>query len=389
MKLLYVGLGLLEARGGAEKAIQNLAVSMSRISTEAIHFLTAGYKKQDSLLLPNSKLFTIGNTPTKFGYNFLKTSKKLEQAIVYLNKKYEYDMIFINTYAGYVPKIEGFRLNGYPKVVFNFHDTPSYLFFNLQNLPFSIITCLWQLTAFWLKKRAISTYKGGMTYFIATSSSIKKDLIKFGVPPDKILLQPNGFSNKVKINQKRKIKNVTIFYTVGISYQKGTHKLIQAFNQLNNYNWRLFIIGAQRYVQRPFISRVLAKIKPKFKNNILVTGYITQQQFERIQQISDYFISLSLTEACQTSVIEALKSQIPVYSTNVGIVPDLIYRKVNNVSLLNNHDLEKVIRTIDSIIKKTSKHTIQISEQNYNDILTDWSVVAKRVLEFLRKINSF
>ena len=49
------------------------------------------------------------------------------------------------------------------------------------------------------------------------------------------------------------------------------------------------------------------------------------------------------------SVIEALISQIPVFSTNIGIIPDLLKIKTKNVYLRSYNDLEKTKTTINSI----------------------------------------
>ena len=179
---------------------------------------------------------------------------------------------------------------------------------------------------------------------------------------------------------------MVIFYTIGFTHQKGVDKLIKVFNEVKNRNWKLFIIGHLPYIHRPFISRVSAEIKPKNRKNIIMTGLISDNQFEKILQISDCYVSLSLTEACQLSVIEALESQIPVYSTNIGIIPDLIKRKVENVITLSYNDLEKTKKALNSFINKTINISDNILETKDVKILPDWSVVATRILNFFWKI---
>ena len=95
MKILYVGLGLFDAGGGAEGAIKELALALKEVSGTEIHFLTYGLRTKFSTKFKGSKVFTLGKKPTKFGWNFYKVSKRLEMAIYFLNNRYFYDLIFI------------------------------------------------------------------------------------------------------------------------------------------------------------------------------------------------------------------------------------------------------------------------------------------------------
>lgn len=185
--------------------------------------------------------------------------------------------------------------------------------------------------------------------FISISSSITKEYVKSGVSMWKIIGIPNGIEvQKFKpietaikeiLKQKYHIPSKAIFtYTGKLNSGKGLEFLLRVWNKIVklNKNVHLYLVGSggNQYISCEAELRSYI-IENKLQNFVTITGYV-DNVYEYLQ-CSDFFLFPSESEAFGISIIEALACELPVITTNVDGIVDIIEHRVNGL-LINVDD---------------------------------------------------
>ena len=223
----------------------------------------------------------------------------------------------------------------------------------------------------YLEKRAVQN----CDKIITVSHFTKKKLISlYNVDPNKIHVIYNGRSWMEDINN---INNITlddnikrllnqywpILLFVGRidDPRKGLDILIHSINILVNKfnldNLKLIIVGKGDKTKLYNIANQLGVI-----NNLYFYGYASLPILKSLYQVSDIFIYPSRFEGFGLTLIEAMSVGVPIITTNVGAIPEIIPKHVHIVkpdpeqlaiaimNLLNNLNKERAVA--QSIFRK-------------------------------------
>jgi glycosyltransferase involved in cell wall biosynthesis len=204
---------------------------------------------------------------------------------------------------------------------------------------------------------------------------------KFKIPTDKLYLIPGGVDTKKFFFQKsarKKIRQGLNFsnkdFVVGLLGRfdkvKGQKELIQAvallYHKKKIKNIRLLLIGFSSALPEKQIRNWLKEYE--IENITRITG--------RVKNVRDYISSLDLgvisslwSEAIARAALEIMACHIPLISTSVGVMPDLlpeeamvpagnpeelarlIYKAINN-SNFYAHLKETAIKTISNLTRE-------------------------------------
>lgn len=227
---------------------------------------------------------------------------------------------------------------------------------------------------------------------IAVSDKLKRDLLThYEVLEDKIVVIPNGVDmNKFKPNKinRSKIRSLygipndeIILIFVGHMFKlKGLDYIIEAISDLNNI--KLLVVG-----EDPNIKSYREKvIKVGIQDKVIFAGKILEG-IEDYYTASDIFLLPSSSEGFPISGIEAAASGLPIISTNVAGLDELVVEGYNGffVSRNSNEIKEKVSilvkneklrdkmgRNGKEIAEKYSwEHVTKMTCQVYNDVITN------------------
>jgi len=242
--------------------------------------------------------------------------------------------------------------------------------------------------------------------FIAISSDIREELIQFGkIPAHKIHIIPNSVDTTVfhpveptRKNEIRKElglpdKDLFVIYTGRLVSYKGLFTLIRAWEKIQNEfsNAGLLLVGAgsldifncedelRDYVQQR-----------KLRDSVFFTGEVTN--VPTYLQAADIFVFPTEQEAFGISLIEAMACGLPVISTDVGGLKDIIVHQWNGLIFQpgNDHELKHAIAAIlddTSLIHElglkaldTIKKSYSIEKvlQNYIELFQDQSAFLAR-----------
>lgn len=163
--------------------------------------------------------------------------------------------------------------------------------------------------------------------------------------------------NKFNLSKKKK----DIFLYVGrLSFEKQVDKIIKQYEKYKGSEY-LFIIG-----DGPLRNEL--EQLAKNDNRIKFLGFVSNDQLSKYYHKSKALIMMSLTEGFPMTVLEALASGVPVISTRVGEIPNIINNKNGKIT----NDLIEGINHI----KKCKSIDCRNSVKNYS-----WNIIAKKIKE--------
>ena len=186
---------------------------------------------------------------------------------------------------------------------------------------------------------------------IAPSHSTKNDLIKFyKADPKKIKVIYHGYNKKSEIqnpksetNSKSKITNLKqipntkyILFVGSIQPRKNIQGLIKAFEILNSKfqipdsRFKLVIAGPKAWLCKDIFKTAN---KSKYKEDIIFTGYVSEQELSNLYKNAELFILPSLYEGFGFPILEAMSYGIPVITSNISSMPEI----AGNAALLINN----------------------------------------------------
>ncbi len=122
-------------------------------------------------------------------------------------------------------------------------------------------------------------------------------------------------------------------------------------------------------------------------NNLLVTGYVTAEEFDRFLQVADICVNLRYPSAGETSstLCRAMGAGLPVLTTNLPQFAEFPDDCVWKVDLEYEED-ELVAYLLELAFHPSLRRRMSQNAQNYIAQFATWSRVAVHYLEFLEQI---
>ena len=127
------------------------------------------------------------------------------------------------------------------------------------------------------------------------------------------------------------------------------------------------------------INKILELIdRYKLNDNIVIKGKLTKEEWSILSEEYDIFINTTNYDNQPVTLLEAMALGLPIVSTNVGGIPNLIDDDETGL-LVNPNDIvsmsEKILSLVDRKIsgeKITSNALRKISEYDVSIILPKW-----------------
>lgn len=177
---------------------------------------------------------------------------------------------------------------------------------------------------------------------IAPSNAIARNMIINGADTEKIKVVPHGiplpknFHNTVTTTPERPFK---FFYVGRISYVKGVHIMLEAFNE-SKINAELHIIGGAGNRNE---ERYMRRLKKKYKDDARITwhGKISYQNiYDEIDKYDIMIHPAICLEVFGLNIAEALALGKPVIATKCGGPEMQIEDGTNGILVEPNHIVE-------------------------------------------------
>ena len=267
-----------------------------------------------------------------------------------------------------------------------------YLIFRLQKIPYVVTVQKLEEKKGFLRKLV---YKNARICIVA-SVAIKKYFEEIGVKDIRII--PNGIHlekfqglDKKSLREKLGFDNEFLIITVGrLEIRKGFKYLISSIKFLEKElkgddfsKIRLLIIGdgALRRKLENLVKKLSLKEKIKF------LGLIPNEKIQEYLAACDCFVLPSLEEGFGIAILEAMASGLPVISTKVGGILDIIEDRENGILVepKNSEELAGAILKIYSQ-EEFTKNLIERASVNLEKY--NWENIAKEVSNIYSQLIS-
>lgn len=198
---------------------------------------------------------------------------------------------------------------------------------------------------------------------------------KFGLPESKIFILPNAvYLNKIPDeNVKPTEKELNLLFVGWILKEKGIFDLLKGIEILKQkgYKFKVKIVGPEG--KEGELKKVLDEIQKRNLIDIVeVTGKKSSYELQNFYSDADIFILPSYAEGLPYVILEAMSYKLPIVSTRVGALPEVIEEGANGF-LVEPGNIKALTEKIE-ILAKNKNLREEIGRNNYEKIKNEYSM---------------
>jgi len=195
---------------------------------------------------------------------------------------------------------------------------------------------------------------------------------------DEIVILPNGIElekfKDIYLMEQESIKK-TIIFVGTLKSVKGVKYLIKAMKIITEKSpdTSLLIVGDGQEKEK--LETLVQELN--LQNSIRFAGKVTNEQIPKYMAQADLFVLPSLSEGFPLVVVEAMASGLPIVTTNVRGLPEIVQNGENgfNVEPKNPEDLaEKILLILESKDlreKMSKKNLIKANEYTWDRVVDE------------------
>ena len=226
---------------------------------------------------------------------------------------------------------------------------------------------------------------------IAVSNFTKRELLQYyKVKEDKISVIHNGVdvtkfqptSNKRRAKEELGLKTDEIaILSVGRLYaRKGLFTLIESIPAVTRRFPRAKFIISGKGQSNEMKKLVAYAEKLGVKDTILFTGYYPDKKLPMLYQAADVFAFSTFYENLPFAVLEALSTGLPVVTTNVGGIPEMIEDGKNGFLVQPSNPQELSDRILHFLEHPDEASEIALRARKVIEERFDWRLIVRKVL---------
>ena len=175
---------------------------------------------------------------------------------------------------------------------------------------------------------------------IVLTEFAKNKFIEFGIPEKKLAVKANFINENSKTKILNPVKEEFVLYIGRLSTEKGLETLIKAWDGIN---FKLKIFG-----DGPLKNKI--KKLTASNNKIELHNFIPNEQVSKVMSQAKFLILPSeWYEGFSITLLEAFVNKLPVLSSNIGSMQEIIKNNVNGM-LFKSGDVQDLTEKISKMI---------------------------------------
>lgn len=205
---------------------------------------------------------------------------------------------------------------------------------------------------------------------ICVSKYIQSTLEKYKIAENKFVVLRNGvdenkFNSEISENKRLEIRkkynikkdNIVLIYTGRIVPEKGVLELVKAFNQINEKNLKLLIVGsALNAIKNKTLYEEKVEKEISKNSNIIFTGFIEYSHISDVYKISDIAVLPSLwDDPAPLTIIESMRCGLAIITTKSGGIPEYATNKCAIFIDKNKNVVENLKNSIEDLIENKGR----------------------------------
>lgn len=218
-------------------------------------------------------------------------------------------------------------------------------------------------------------------FYFAISNSTKEDFVKhLNFNPEKIkttYIDTNFNFRKLNRDEKKEaidyiknkfaIEKFILYVPGGFDYRKNFHNLFKAYGMLPEEikkSYKLVLVSKIDDAMKNNLYSI-AKDSGVEKENIVFTGYVSDDELNFLYNLTSLFVYPSLYEGFGLPVLEAMRAGAPVIGSDCSSIKEIILEKEAMFDPENPEDISRKI-------------AFALKEKNYREFLTENSELQQK-----------
>lgn len=214
---------------------------------------------------------------------------------------------------------------------------------------------------------------------VVLSQSWKQYFVKIGIADNKIVILNNIVSPPIIKEVESKSARIKLLFLGEIGKRKGVYDLLDVLNANKHYYHDKIELRIGGNLEEDKLKQTLLK----YGLNEFVTfeGWISGEKKIDCLNWADIFVLPSYNEGLPIAILESMSYGVPVISTNVGGIPEILHNHKNGI-LITPGNLEE----IDSSIRYFINNKEKISEYGICAKESIKEYLAESVIEKLQQL---
>jgi glycosyltransferase involved in cell wall biosynthesis len=233
----------------------------------------------------------------------------------------------------------------------------------------------------------------GADKIIAISNFLKRELVRhLKVPENKIQVIYNGTDERFRPLSQKEVEEVKRQYGLEFPFilhvggilnpAKNISTLVNAFYRLSKkgLKHKLVIVG-KKGAQFDQVSKTVEKLG--LQKTVVFLGYIPHEDLPKIYNAADLFVFPSVYEGFGLPPLEAMACGIPVITSNMGALPEVVG---DAGILVNPFDIDGLTKAICEVLENEDLRQDIIRKGIKRAQLFSWKRNANEVLKLYKEL---
>ena len=240
--------------------------------------------------------------------------------------------------------------------------------------------------------QAIKSSSRRADFVITVSESTRQDAIRLlGLSPDRVITIQHGVDRSFRplntiefgkrVAYKYRLPSKFILYVGLIEPRKNLPLLINAYKKLvdNGTDHNLVLVGRFGWMFDELLQQIE---KLSLTDKVILTGYVEQEDLPMVYNLCDLFVYPTLYEGFGLPALEAMACGIPVITTDVSSLPEI----VGEAGLLvPPDDVEALFQGINNVLNDEDLRLNMARRGTEQAAKFSWDRAARSTLEVYRQ----
>ncbi len=224
---------------------------------------------------------------------------------------------------------------------------------------------------------------------ITNSEYAKQEIVSLGITPSIIHVLPPGIDrDKFKIiPQDSKQEKYHILCVANYLPGKGLINLIEAFSQVNRKEFTLHLAGNPRKSSAYYKKMVKMVHELNLTKDVFFDNGADKETIQKLYSTASIFVLPTLKETFGIVLIEAMHYGLPIITTNVAAIPELVTNSENGF-LIPPKSSQALAVALSKLIENPELRT-EMGEKGHQRVanLYNWEQTCSQFLSIVQKID--
>jgi glycosyltransferase involved in cell wall biosynthesis len=200
----------------------------------------------------------------------------------------------------------------------------------------------------WAQQGISFIFRSCTRFIVLSKTCNERYVLNLKLKPKQVFVLPNCVEVPVQVPNRTNTAKVSFVFCGRIGHRKGAFDLIRAFADLplEQKNRSVLVLAGDGDVEQ---ARKLVE-SLNLTAHVTFLGWVNQEQRDKALAKADVFVLPSYNEGLPMAILEAMAWGLPVLTTPVGGIPEVVTTKKNGL-LVNPGNIEQLSKAMQLLIE--------------------------------------